>query len=304
LPVVSIGNLTLGGTGKTPMVEHVCRRLRARDLRVAIASRGYGAGAGPNDEALVLEDNLPDCPHLTGPDRVMLARISVEELDAQILVLDDGFQHRRLARDLDIVLIDALDPFGGGRLFPRGLLREPIRSLRRANLVVLSRADLVPASERERIRSTAEKHTKQRLDWVEAQHRPVEARAEGGETIPLEELPKRRVVAFCGLGNPAGFRRTLEGLGVHPIDFREFPDHHDYTRNDVTELSSWTRDQQAEVVLTTQKDWVKLRTPKLGFAQLLALRISLDVQDGEELIEDALDKVASKASRDATIASA
>src|SRR5207244_2544053 len=142
VPVVSVGNLTLGGTGKTPCVEYVCRFYRGLDLLVAILSRGYGAEHGPNDEALVLEEDLPDVPHLQGADRVALARVAVEELESEVLVLDDGFQHRRLGRDLDIVLLDALEPFGLGRLFPPGLLREPVGSLRRAGVVVLSGADL------------------------------------------------------------------------------------------------------------------------------------------------------------------
>ncbi|MDR3633688.1 MAG: tetraacyldisaccharide 4'-kinase, partial [Isosphaeraceae bacterium] len=143
VPVVAIGNLTVGGTGKTPMVEWVARWYRQKGVRVAILSRGYGQTKGLNDEGRVLEENLPEVPHLQDGDRVRLAQIAVEELEAELLVLDDGFQHRHLGRDLDIVLLDALEPFGLGRLLPRGLLREPVRSLRRAGVVVLSRADLV-----------------------------------------------------------------------------------------------------------------------------------------------------------------
>src|SRR5262249_26736647 len=150
--VVSVGNLTLGGTGKTPCVEYVCRFYRDLDLRVAVLSRGYGAANGRNDEALVLEENLPDVPHLQGADRVALARAAVEELESEVLVLDDGFQHRRLARDLDVVLVDATNPWGFGRLFPRGLLRESPRGLGRAGVVVLTRCDQVPDEERARLR--------------------------------------------------------------------------------------------------------------------------------------------------------
>ena len=121
VPVVSIGNLTAGGTGKTPCVEYVARFYRQLDLRVAILSRGYGAASGPNDEALLLEENLPDVPHLQGADRVETATTAVEELESEVLVLDDGFQHRRLGRDLDVVLIDATCPWGYGHLLPRGL---------------------------------------------------------------------------------------------------------------------------------------------------------------------------------------
>src|SRR5205823_5210577 len=116
--VVSVGNLTLGGTGKTPCVEYLCRFTRDLDLRVAILSRGYGTEHGRNDEALVLEENLPDVPHLQGADRIALARTAIEELESEVLVLDDGFQHRRLARDLDVVLVDATNPWGFGYPFP------------------------------------------------------------------------------------------------------------------------------------------------------------------------------------------
>ena len=148
VPVISVGNITLGGTGKTPMVEWIARWYRRRGVRVALISRGYGHAGGINDEGLVLEENLPDVPHLQDPDRVALAEIAVDELESELIVLDDGFQHRRLARDLDLVMLDALDPFGLGRLFPRGLLREPVRSLRRASAVILSRADLIEPDRR------------------------------------------------------------------------------------------------------------------------------------------------------------
>src|SRR5262249_31189823 len=124
VPVVSVGNLTLGGTGKTPCVEYIARFYRDRDVRVAILSRGHRSDDGCSDEARLLEDNLPDVPHLQGPDRASLAGAAVAELDSEVLILDDGFQHRRLHRDLDIVLIDATAPWGYDYLFPRGLLRE------------------------------------------------------------------------------------------------------------------------------------------------------------------------------------
>jgi tetraacyldisaccharide 4'-kinase len=148
VPVVSVGNITLGGTGKTPMVEWIARWYRRRGVRVTLISRGYGHAGGINDEGLVLEENLPDVPHLQDPDRLQLASIATTELEAELIILDDGFQHRRLTRDLDLVMLDALDPFGLGKLFPRGLLREPIRSLRRASAVILSRADLLEPSQR------------------------------------------------------------------------------------------------------------------------------------------------------------
>jgi tetraacyldisaccharide 4'-kinase len=287
VPVVSVGNLTLGGTGKTPMVEWVCRRFRERGLRVAILSRGYGRGEGLNDEGRVLEENLPDVPHLQDADRVRLAGIAVEELESEVLVLDDGFQHRRLARDLDIVLLDALEPFGLGWLSPRGLLREPVGSLRRAGVVVLSRADLVDAVTRAAIRTEAERRAGP-LRWAEARHAPRDLFVSGSEPEPLDRLAGARVAAFCGLGNPEGFRRTLEELGVAPADFRAFPDHHPYNARDVADLGTWAREHGAELVLTTQKDLVKVRTAALGGIPLRALRIGLEVTAGHEVLDAAL----------------
>jgi tetraacyldisaccharide 4'-kinase len=287
VPVVSVGNLTVGGTGKTPMVEWVARWYRQHACRVAILSRGYRQVHGLNDEGRVLEENLPDVPHLQHPDRVRSARIAVEELESELLVLDDGFQHRRLARDLDLVLIDALDPFGLGRLLPRGLLREPVKSLRRADLVVLSRADLTSATERSAIRAEAERQAGT-LSWVDARHAPLGLVDSEGTAYPFDELAGTSVAAFCGIGNPEGFRRTLLPLCDSLLDLRVFPDHHEYGAADVESLGSWANERGADLVLTTQKDLVKLRCAHLGTAPLRALRIGLEIVAGEDVMEDAL----------------
>jgi tetraacyldisaccharide 4'-kinase len=286
VPVISVGNLTVGGTGKTPMVEWVARWYRRRAKRAVIVSRGYRQVQGLNDEGRVLEENLPDVPHLQDRDRVRSARIAVEELEAELLVLDDGFQHRRLARDLDLVLIDALEPFGLGRLLPRGLLREPVRSLRRADLVVLSRADLIAPGERAAIRAEARRRSGP-LKWVEARHAPLGLVDSEGAASRLDGLACK-AAAFCGIGNPEGFRRTLRPLCGSLLDFRAFPDHHDYNAADVESLSAWAQSLGADLVLTTQKDLVKLRCAHLGPAPLRALKIGLEIVAGEDVMEDAL----------------
>jgi tetraacyldisaccharide 4'-kinase len=288
VPVISVGNLTLGGTGKTPMVEWIARWYRRRGVRVALLSRGYGHAGGINDEGLVLEENLPDVPHLQDPDRVVLAGIAVEELESELIVLDDGFQHRRLARDLDLVMLDALDPFGLGRLFPRGLLREPVRSLRRASAAVLSRADLIGPDRREEIRREVERNAPTR-PFVLARHAPLDLIDSEGDTSPLAELADRGIVAFCGIGNPEGFRRTAEPLCRRLDDLKVFPDHHRYTAADVAALSDWARSRGADLVLTTQKDLVKLRTSKLGAIPLRALRIGLEIMEGLDALERILE---------------
>lgn len=292
-PVISVGNLTLGGTGKTPMVEWLARWFRDRDVRVCLISRGYGQADSVNDEGLVLEENLPDVPHLQSPDRVGLAAIAVEELETQLILLDDGFQHRRLARDLDVVLLDALDPFGLGRIFPRGLLREPIGSLRRAHVAIVSRADLVSEGRRRWIRDQVARRAGA-MPILESRHAPRDLIDGEGSPEPLGDLSGRRVAAFCGVGNPDGFRGTLEGLGVDLIDLRIFPDHHPYTADDVAELEGWARALKPDLVLTTQKDLVKLRLSELGDSPLRALRIGLEIMGDDEPLNDLLTATLSK----------
>lgn len=285
VPVISVGNLTAGGTGKTPCVEFLARELRRLDLQVAILSRGYGSDAGRNDEALVLEENLPDVPHLQGADRVALAKTAIEELESEVLLLDDGFQHRRLDRDLDVVLVDATDPFGGGYLLPRGLLREPLASLSRADVIVLTRCDQADAATLAGLRRRLDRAAPG-TPVVESDHRPLHLLdADGGEE-PLDRLRGRPVAAFCGLGNPEAFRRTLLGLGCTVVDFRVYPDHHPYTREDVESLGCWAGTLADDaLVITTQKDLVKLRLADLAGRPLRALRVGLwPGAGGDELI--------------------
>lgn len=287
-PVVSIGNLTLGGTGKTPCVEYVAGFYRGQGLRTVILSRGYGSAHGPNDEALVLAVNLPDVPHLQGADRTSLAQRAVHEFGAQVLVLDDGFQHRRLARDLDVVLIDATQPWGHGYLFPRGGLREARGGVRRADLVMLTRCDQVNRVERGRIEEAVGRLAPN-VPVVRTLHRPRELVNSRQERMAPERLARQPVAAVCGIGNPDAFRATLGSLGVRMIDFRTFPDHHAYSAADVNDLAAWARRLAKDcVVVTTQKDLVKLRRPDLGDRALWALRIGLHVEAGQEALDHLL----------------
>ncbi len=291
VPVVSVGNLTVGGTGKTPCVEYVARFYRQLDLQVTLLSRGYGSEAGRNDEALVLEENLPDVPHLQGADRAGLARVAVEELESEILVLDDGFQHRHLHRDLDIVLIDATCPWGHGHLLPRGLLREPTGSLQRADVVILTRCDLASAETVQGIRATVAR-IKPELPMVESIHQPSEWRNAAQAVMSLETMNRRPIAGFCGLGNPDAFRQTLGKLGLNVIAWRTFPDHHRYSRSDIEEIRAWARQLPAETaVVTTQKDLVKIRLDRLGDRELWALAIRLEITSGQDAFEECLRRI-------------
>jgi tetraacyldisaccharide 4'-kinase len=282
VPVISVGNLTLGGTGKTPLVAWVVRTLVAAGHRPAVVSRGYGARPGErSDEAAELAVVLPGIAHVANRDRVAGARAAAGG-GADVVVLDDGFQHRRLRRDLDIVAVDATDPFGCGRLFPRGLLREPLSGLTRAGAVVLTRASAVDAARRAEIRDALDRACGGRLPavWMETEHRPVALRSAAGHTHPLDAMRGRRVAAFAGIGNPAAFRATLERLGGEVVDFHAFADHHAYDDRDALMLAGRVAAVQADIVATTLKDLVKLPRERLGETPLLAVEIAMQADSG------------------------
>ncbi len=292
VPVVVVGNLSTGGTGKTPCVEYVARHFRERGVAVAILSRGYGVDSGPNDEALVLEENLPDVPHLQAADRVALARTAIEELESELLVLDDGFQHRRLKRDLDIVLLDATRPFYREPLLPRGTFREMPEALRRAQVIVFTRCDQVAPEDIELQRRYLRGYGVRNSHVAQAVHAPVELVNADGRTAALWELRGRPAFGFCGLGNPDAFRTTLTQLGADVREFVTFPDHHPYTRDDVERLRALAAKLPAGgLALTTQKDSVKLRLPDLAGVPLWAVRVGLKFIDGEDGVRAALDKL-------------
>ena len=292
VPVVSVGNLSLGGTGKTPLVEWIAKYLaRQQNRKVALVSRGYGATEGEvNDEAMELELALPEVPHVQNRDRVAAAYEVIEQHDSQVIVLDDGFQHRRLGRDLDIVLLDATEPFGYGHVFPRGTLREPLEGLQRADVVMLSRADMLGAIEREEIRQQVELLAPE-ATWCEVVHGPAGLINAEGNMLSLDALRGKRVAVFCGIGNPAGFRHTLEEARCDLSYWREFPDHYQYSKDDIESLSEWTCD--ADLALCTRKDLVKIRESRLGDVPLWAVGIELRFLVGEELFKDKLKFISS-----------
>lgn len=294
VPVVSIGNLTLGGTGKTPLVAWAARVLEAADLRPAIVSRGYGARRGErSDEAAELAVVLPRVSHVANPDR-FAAATAAARAGARSIVLDDGFQHRRLGRDIDIIAVDATDPYGCGRLFPRGLLREPLSGLARADAVVLTRAQLVDERRRAEIRATLSRACDGAMPpvWAEAIHRPVALRTATGASLPLDRLRSARIAAFAGIGNPAAFAESLRRLGSAPIAFRAFPDHHAYSDDELRGLAGWARERGADLVATTLKDLVKVRRDDLDGLPLVAVEIAIDILRGGDELEDLVRSVA------------
>jgi tetraacyldisaccharide 4'-kinase len=274
------------------MVMWVARFFHEKGFRVACIRRGYRArGQSLNDESLEFLQRLPGVIQIQDADRVKAAELAVKRHGAEIIVLDDGFQHRRIRRDLDIVLIDATVPYGYDKLLPRGLLREPISAIRRADVIVLSRVDQV--SEQQRIAI----HQRMRANnphasWAETMARPSAWQSTGGEKIEIGKLAIPRVYGFCGIGNPGGFQRTLQKLAAEGsfefCGFQSFPDHHAFSQKDIRQLVSRAREQDCEAMVCTHKDLVRIDPAQLNGLPLFALLIDIEFLKGQLELESQL----------------
>jgi tetraacyldisaccharide 4'-kinase len=291
--VVSVGNLSVGGTGKTPTAAWLAARLQRRGNRVVLASRGYARSgretvvtvsdgrfvhasvAQAGDEPFVLAAHAPGVPVLVGRDRALVGQRALSAHGAEILVLDDGFQHHRLARDLDLVVCDGARGFGNRWVLPRGPLREPLPALRCADAVGVVDGPLGEQDEAavERFAGGARRFA--------ARRRPVGLRPlEGGPLAPPEELAGARVGLLAAIASPASLRRTLESLGAEVMAERSFADHHRYRPRDLAGLAA-----QAPLWVTTEKDAVKLLPSWTGGARILVLVIELEVEEPEALLD-------------------
>jgi tetraacyldisaccharide 4'-kinase len=280
VPVISVGNITAGGTGKTPFVAWLARLMVIRKMRPAILSRGYGRHdqLGVDDENAMLARFLSDIPVVVDADRLRGASRAIEQHGADVLILDDGFQHRRIARDLDIV--------------PRGLLREPLRELRRADFLLIARADLVTrrrlASIRKRLAELAPRVPTACSRTQVHGLRPV--RRESGEPLEPTQLRRGRWAAFCGVGNPEGFGLTLEKVGCRPAFLTVFADHQRYTAPQVQGVLRRAREAGCDRIVTTEKDAAKVEALLGGDAEpgVYALQTDLDFTEGSESLTAAI----------------
>jgi tetraacyldisaccharide 4'-kinase len=292
-PVVSIGNITTGGTGKTPMVAWLVKELRTAGRVPAVLLRGYRSNRGSSDEELLLRNLVAPSPVEAKANRFIASEhVLAQHPEIDVFVLDDGLQHRQLARHFSLVLVDAMFPFGHGHVLPRGLLREPMRAFRRANAVVITRADLVDPAILDQIeqRIRIEQRDVPMFRCNFKQDRLLDS---DGVAQPIEALRRQRMFAFCGIGNPDAFFQQLKIAGGDLVGSRRFEDHHHYTRAELLECISQAKTAGAAVVLTTEKDWVKIAPIA---SQLPAdpplLRVSISVEisnnDGPSLVKLAM----------------
>lgn len=290
IPVISVGNLTVGGTGKTPMTVWLCRRLLDRGLKPAVLSRGYRADEeGRADELMLITRHCPRAVAVGNPDRAAAGHFAIEEYQAQIAILDDGFQHRRLGRDLDLVLIDALEPWGHGQLLPRGLLREAPEGLRRADAAIITRCDQVEPEALAAIEQRIDAISPD-LPRIRCTHQPTEFTDLAGRPIALPE--SARVGLFAGIGRPEAFVRTVSDFHRAPADTFWWPDHHVYGPADIDELIEWAHDARLDALVTTEKDAVKLARFEADWpVPVAALRIEIEFWgNGDKILDRLIDE--------------
>lgn len=299
--VISIGNITVGGTGKTPLVIWLCKEIisdskfQSSNSQCAILTRGYKSRAQETkdyrDEPAILTESCPGVKVIVNPDRVAGAAEAVGNFGSNTLIMDDGFQHRRLVRDLDIVAIDATRPFGYGKMLPAGLLREPVISLKRANVVVITRCDQIAETELSEIERKLQTINPNMI-ISRSIHAPTSVKSMDNKEISLEHLKDKKIYAFCGIGNPDTFLNTIKTIGFKLVGSKVYNDHHHYTNDCLADIYEQAEHLKADLILTTQKDWTKIS--KLASAKkdipLAYIGIEIKFLAGEDKLRDLIER--------------
>ncbi len=313
--VISLGNITVGGTGKTPTAQRLARDIRDLGYRVVILNRGYRAkwhgevgivsdgktlqmdAAEAGDEAYMLAKHLPNVPVLIGAERAVTGRYAIKHFGAEVAILDDGYQHWQLIRDMDILLVDAVNVFGNGHLLPRGTLRESMSHISRADVCLITKIDQAAAGAGEYIRETVHKYNKD-AQIVESIHQPrcfipladwfVDLSQPG---IDVEDIAGKKVVAVSAIGNPASFERTLRDLGAEIIESLRYPDHHEYTMKEMQDVLQQADAFGAEAIIITEKDAVKI-PEEVGNANwsipIFVICVEVKFQEGAQELQNEL----------------
>ena len=314
--VISIGNVTAGGTGKTPVTEIFARTLAAEGRKVAILSRGYRRKEAPwwqrlftqviekplvvsdgrrvlldsatgGDEPYMLASNLPGVAVVVDRNRVKAGRYAVNRLGCDTLILDDGFQYQKLKHSIEVVLVDSTNPFGNGNLLPRGILREPVRNLKRADIIFLTKCRGDVSAVKEAIRrynTTAE--------IVECNHTPkVMKDVWSREEFPLDWLRDKTVCTLSGIASPKGFENSLRHLGAKVVWCERYADHHRYDASEVLYALNRTADMGADALVTTEKDAVRFPRLETAPVKCLYLRIAIEILVGGESFTQLINRI-------------
>ncbi len=322
--VVSIGNLSCGGTGKTPVVEVFAKTLSSKGRKVAILSRGYRSkkrsfwdklkhmfdsqkieippkvvsdghnllldSAYAGDEPYMLASNLKDVAVIVDKDRVKSGLYAIDKFGTDVLILDDGFQYLMLKQHINIVLVDTTDPFGNGHVLPRGMLREPIKNIRRADYVFLSKSEGHPKLHH--LKAFIRRHNP-RAEIIECTHKPkyLEKVYNRGEREPLDKLNGAKVAALSAIACPAGFEGFLESLGATLVARESFADHHRYTQQEIIDFINVAKKAGADYIVTTEKDAVRI--PKLDRRDvgMYFLRVEIDILSGQENFDQCISRI-------------
>jgi len=276
--VISIGNITLGGTGKTSLVEYVAGLLKDKGKAVAILTRGYGSG----DEPQMLENNLGSVAVIVGSNRIKSGRRAIKEYCADTLILDDGFQQWHLKKDLNIVTIDSSAPFGNRNMIPRGILREPLSALKRADVFVLTKTDLAQGVDKIK---AALRRINNKADIFESVHKPVNfyRMSEPERALPLNSLKGKTAAIFCGIGDPESFERLITNCGINIGLSHRFHDHYDYTDADLERIILEAEGKSISTIITTEKDASRIINSGLNDfnSKFTVLRVELEIKENE-----------------------
>ena len=322
IQVISIGNVTAGGTGKTPVTEIFARTLAAAGRKVAILSRGYRRKEAPlwrrlftqvvepplvvsdgrhvlldsetgGDEPYMLASNLPGVAVVVDRNRVKAGRYAIKRLGCDTLILDDGFQYQKLKHSLEVVLVDATNPFGNGNMLPRGILREPARNLSRADIIFLTKCRGDVSAVRNEIRKYNET-----AEIVECNHSPkVLKDVWSREEFPLSWLKGKTVCTLSGVASPRGFEDSLRRLGAKVVWCERYADHHRYAPSEILYALNRTADMGADALVTTEKDAVRFPRFETTPVKCLYLRIAIEILSGAESFDSVINRICFRSGR-------
>ncbi len=307
-PVISVGNITAGGTGKTPCVIMLAQMLQSHGFQPAILSRGYGGkntksvnivSDGKNilldsktagDEPFLMAQSLRSIPIIVGPQRIKTGVTAINRFGANVLICDDAMQHRQIFRDINLVLLDSQDPLSNGHVLPRGKLREPVAGLKRASALMLTRTDETPKTDNINNKLTQIGN----IPIFMSIHKLKDViKGDYNDKWPISNLAGKKVCAFCGIANPDSFKKSLLAAQAQILSWDTFPDHHNYSQADLEIIKKKFYNYDADLIITTQKDGMRLQNFADFLSLIYILRIEMEITPSQELFDNfILDRLA------------